>query len=47
MNRIKALEDRGADLAECLSHQHSLGSAAHVEKNVTCLNERQLNSAPG
>jgi DNA-binding GntR family transcriptional regulator len=37
MNIIKALEDRDADLAERLSREHTLGLAAHVEKNVTYL----------
>ena len=37
MNIIKALEDREADLAERLSREHTLGLAAHVEKNVTYL----------
>jgi DNA-binding GntR family transcriptional regulator len=37
MNIIKALEDRDADLAERLSREHTLGLAAHVEKNVTFL----------
>ncbi len=37
MNIIKALEDRNADLAERLSREHTLGLAAHVEKNVTYL----------
>jgi DNA-binding GntR family transcriptional regulator len=37
MNIIQALEDRDADLAERLSREHTLGLAAHVEKNVTYL----------
>ena len=37
MNIIKALEGRDADLAERLSREHTLGLAAHVEKNVTYL----------
>lgn len=37
MNIIKALEDRDADLAERLSREHTLGLAAHVERNVTYL----------
>jgi DNA-binding GntR family transcriptional regulator len=37
MNIIKALEDRDAQLAERLSREHTLGLAAHVEKNVTYL----------
>ena len=37
MNIIKALEERDADLAERLSREHTLGLAAHVEKNVTYL----------
>jgi len=37
MNIIKALEDRDADLAERLSREHTLGLAAHVEKNVAYL----------
>jgi len=37
MNIITALEDRDADLAERLSREHTLGLAAHVEKNVTYL----------
>jgi DNA-binding GntR family transcriptional regulator len=37
MNIIKALENRDADLAERLSREHTLGLAAHVEKNVTYL----------
>lgn len=37
MNIIKALEDRDADQAERLSREHTLGLAAHVEKNVTYL----------
>jgi DNA-binding GntR family transcriptional regulator len=37
MNIIKALEDRDADLAERLSREHTLGLAAHVDKNVTYL----------
>ena len=37
MNIINALEDRDADLAERLSREHTLGLAAHVEKNVTYL----------
>jgi DNA-binding GntR family transcriptional regulator len=37
MNIIKALEDRNADLAERLTREHTLGLAAHVEKNVTYL----------
>ena len=37
INIIQALEDRDADLAERLSREHTLGLAAHVEKNVTYL----------
>lgn len=37
MNIITALESRNADLAERLSREHTLGLAAHVEKNVTYL----------
>lgn len=37
MNIIKALEDRDADLAERLSREHTLGLAAHVERNVKYL----------
>lgn len=37
MNIIKALEERDADLAERLSREHTLGLAAHVEKNVNYL----------
>jgi DNA-binding GntR family transcriptional regulator len=37
MNIIKALEDRNAELAECLTREHTLGLAAHVERNVTYL----------
>ena len=37
MNIIKALENRDAGLAERLSREHTLGLAAHVEKNVTYL----------
>lgn len=37
MNIIKALEGRDAELAERLSREHTLGLAAHVEKNVTYL----------
>jgi DNA-binding GntR family transcriptional regulator len=37
MNIIRALEDRNADLAERLTREHTLGLAAHVEKNVTYL----------
>lgn len=39
MNIIKALEDRDADLAERLSREHTLGLAAHVDKNVTYLDD--------
>ena len=38
MNIIEALEKRDPDLAEQLSREHTLGLAAHVEKNVTYLN---------
>lgn len=37
MNIIEALEARDADLAERLSREHTLGLAAHVEKNVNYL----------
>ena len=37
MNIIKALEERDGDLAERLSREHTLGLAAHVERNVTYL----------
>lgn len=37
MNIIEALEDRDADLAERLSREHTLGLAAHVERNVNYL----------
>lgn len=37
MNIIEALEKRDPDLAEQLSREHTLGLAAHVEKNVTYL----------
>lgn len=37
MNIVKALEDRDAELAERLSRAHTLGLAAHVERNVTYL----------
>lgn len=37
MNIITALEERDADLAERLSREHTLGLAAHVERNVTYL----------
>jgi DNA-binding GntR family transcriptional regulator len=37
MNIIRALENRDADLAERLSREHTLGLAAHVERNVTYL----------
>ena len=37
MNIIKALEDRDAELAERLTREHTLGLAAHVERNVTYL----------
>jgi len=47
MNIMTALEDRDADLTECLSREHTLGLAAPVEKNVTYLDEGQLNFALG
>ena len=37
MNIIEALERRDAALAERLAREHTLGLAAHVEKNVTYL----------
>ena len=37
MNIIEALEARDADLAERLSREHTLGLAAHVDKNVNYL----------
>ncbi len=37
MNIIEALEARDADVAERLSREHTLGLAAHVEKNVNYL----------
>ncbi len=37
MNIIEALEARDSDLAERLSREHTLGLAAHVEKNVNYL----------
>ena len=37
MNIIEALEARDTELAERLARQHTLGLAAHVEKNVTYL----------
>ncbi|HUG14509.1 MAG TPA: GntR family transcriptional regulator [Thermomicrobiales bacterium] len=37
MNIIRALGDRDADLAERLTREHTLGLAAHVERNVTYL----------
>jgi DNA-binding GntR family transcriptional regulator len=37
MNIIEALESRDAELAERLTRAHTLGLAAHVEKNVSYL----------
>ena len=37
MEIIEALEARDVELAERLARQHTLGLAAHVEKNVTYL----------
>ncbi len=37
MNIITALEERDAELAERLTREHTLGLAAHVERNVTYL----------
>jgi DNA-binding GntR family transcriptional regulator len=37
LNIIQALEQRDAELAERLVRQHTLGLAAHVEKNVDYL----------
>lgn len=39
MNIIRALENRDADLAERLTREHTLGLAAHVERNVTYLDD--------
>jgi len=45
LNTIEALEDRDADLAERPLREHTLEVAAHVEKQVTYLDEGQLNAA--
>jgi DNA-binding GntR family transcriptional regulator len=47
MNLRTVLEDRDADLTECLSRGHTLGLAAPVEQTVTYLDERQLTPALG